>query len=42
MNILLWVLQALAAPVYGASGCIVLGVLMAFVAYGRMVQHPIF
>ncbi len=70
MNILLWVLQVLAALLYGASGVMkvfmfdkvseqvpsfgalprqawmalgsVLGFLMAFAAYGRMVLKPIF
>ena len=65
MNILLWVLQVLAALLYGSSGVMktfmfetisqdvpsfsalpreawmVLGLLMAFIAYGRMVLRPI-
>ena len=66
MNILLWVLQVLAALLYGASGVMkifmfdtvsvwvhiqypemapiilsgVLGILMALIAYGRMVLKP--
>jgi hypothetical protein len=59
MNILLWVLQVLAALLYGASSLVfvwvharygeitpiilsgVLGLVMAFIAYGRMVLQPI-
>jgi hypothetical protein len=64
LSILLWVLQVLAALMYGSSGVMkvfmfdkvsqdvssfgtpmilsgVLGLLMAFVAYGRMVLMPI-
>ena len=38
MNILLWVLQVLAALLYGASGVMKI---LAFVAYGRMFLKPI-
>jgi hypothetical protein len=47
MNILLWVLQVLAALLYGSSGVMkvfmfvlsgALGLLTAFIAYGRMVS----
>jgi hypothetical protein len=51
MNVVLWVLQVIAALVFGMSGVMKVfmfdkvsqdvGLLMAFIAYGRLVLGPI-